>query len=185
MANRNDKFSAWVSWLTMLLGVVGVLCLFVATGLTVTNAILRSFFSSPITGASELVELVGLIAVVCFIPLSLESNHHLEIDFVAGYFGRNAYRLSGLFGSLVTLMFLAMIVWQLWDYSMRTLTSGDTTYFLAIATWPYWVASTVILAVGLPVQIIAMRRNWTREGAESGAPNTTEIAEADFEDARI
>jgi TRAP-type C4-dicarboxylate transport system permease small subunit len=174
-----------VEHLSLLLAVLGVLCLLAVTSLMLIDTVLRSFFLSPITGLSEVTDLVAMIAVVCFMPISLQANHQLEIDFVARYFGRRFYLLSGLFGSTLLLIFFALVVWQLGRFSLHAHTVGETTYFLALKIAPWWLAATAILAICLPVQLLAMRRNWLSESGRIDVPSASEAAERDFEDTRL
>lgn len=135
-------------------GSVGVL-LIVAL-MTVGDALLRTYFTSPIIGVSEVAELLSLVAVAGFIPLSLQRRHHLSIDFVASVFGPRAYRLLGILGATVALVFFAVIVWRLLVHSLDLAESGASTWFLAWPLAPWWLIATGLLALCLPVQFLVV-----------------------------
>ncbi|WP_425416913.1 TRAP transporter small permease [Oricola indica] len=152
-------------------GSVGLL-LIVAL-MTVGDALLRTYFTSPIIGVSEVAELLSLVAVAGFIPLSLQRRHHLSIDFVAGVFGPRIYRLLGIFGSSVALAFFAVVVWRLLIHSLDLAQSGASTWFLAWPLAPWWLVATGFLALCLPVQFLVVlseiRDGDKADGAEAPA----------------
>lgn len=140
--------------ITKSLAAIGVGALMVVSVLTVSDALLRTYFSRPIMGVSEIGELLSLVAVAAFIPLSLERRTHLSIDFVAALFGPRIHWLLGILGAIATLAFFAVMVWRLSLYSLDQLHSGATTWFLAWPLAPWWIAATVFLAICLPVQVL-------------------------------
>ncbi|MBS8224676.1 TRAP transporter small permease [Vannielia litorea] len=153
-----------MSTITKSLAAIGVAALLAVAALTVTDALLRTYFSSPILGVSEVAELLSLVAVAAFLPLSFEKRYHLTIDFVATLFGPRAHRLLGLLGAAVTLVFFAVIVWRLAIYSLDQLRSGATTWFLAWPIAPWWMAATAFLAVCLPVQLLVIAKALRGDG---------------------
>ncbi|MEW5424798.1 TRAP transporter small permease [Amorphus sp. 3PC139-8] len=163
-----------MSRITAALAAIGVCALMAITLITVGDAILRTYFTSPVVGVSEVAELLALIAIASFLPLSLEARHHLSIDFLAEAFGRHSYRWLGVFGALLTLVFFSMMVWQLLRHSLDLLSSGASTWFLAWPVGPWWLATTAILFLCIPVQILVVRALLTEKGAEHSGATASE-----------
>ena len=141
---------------TNILAAGSVVVLLIVALMTVGDALLRTYFNSPIIGVSEVAELLSLVAVAGFIPLSLQRRHHLSIDFVASVFGPRAYWLLGILGATAALLFFAVIVWRLLVYSLDLAHSGASTWFLAWPLAPWWLVATGFLALCLPVQFLVV-----------------------------
>jgi TRAP-type C4-dicarboxylate transport system permease small subunit len=147
-----------VGALAMALACLGAMSLMVVAVLTVANAILRRFLSSPILGAEEIASLLTVLAVVSFLPVSFIDEHHLEIDLVMRGFGHRAYRRVGIGAALAVAFFLAAMTWQLVLFAVGARQSGDATWFLALKTWPWWMAVCLMLAVALLAQVMVISR---------------------------
>lgn len=149
--------------ITNILAACSVGVLLIVALITVGDALLRTYFTSPIIGVSEVAELLSLVAVAGFIPLSLQRRHHLSIDFVASVFGPRAYRLLGILGASAALLFFAVIVWRLFMHSLDLAESGASTWFLAWPLGPWWLVATGLLALCLPVQFLVVLKEIRNE----------------------
>lgn len=156
MRDNAGHLARAVNALARALACVGVMSLMAVAVLTVTNAILRRFFSSPILGADEIASLLSMLAVVSFLPVSFIDEHHLEIDFVMRGLGNRAYRRVGIGAAVAVALFLGAMTWQLVLFAADARQSGDATWFLALKTWPWWTAGCLILAVALLAQMIVV-----------------------------
>lgn len=165
MTRESGSLAKVTDTLAMILACAGALALMAVVALTVTNAVLRSFFSSPILGADEVAKLLSLFAVVSFLPVSFFDEHHLEIDMVMRALGDRVYRMVGIGAAFLVAFFLAAMTWQLGLYAANARASGDATWFLALKTWPWWVAACVILAVAFVAQAIVVFRRLGASGA--------------------
>lgn len=158
MTRESGRLARVTDTLAMALACAGALALMAVVALTVANAVLRSFFSSPILGADEIAKLLSLIAVVSFLPVSFFDEHHLEIDMVMRALGDRIYRIVGIGAAFLVAAFLAAMTWQVGLLAANARRSGDATWFLALKTWPWWVAVCVIMAVAFVVQVIVLLR---------------------------
>lgn len=147
-----------IETLAMVLASVGALALMAVVGLTVANAILRSFFASPMLGADEIAMLLSLFAVASFLPVSFLDEHHLEIDMVMRALGGRIFRLAGIATAFLVAAFLAAMTWQLSLFAANMRRTGDATWFLALKTWPWWAAVCAILAVAFVAQVLVVLR---------------------------
>jgi TRAP-type C4-dicarboxylate transport system permease small subunit len=158
MTRESGRLARVTDTVALVLACAGTLALMAVVALTVTNAVLRSFFSSPILGTDEVAKLLSLIAVVSFLPVSFLDEHHLEIDMVVRALGVRIYRMVGVGAAFLVAAFLAAMTWQVGLFAANAKRSGDATWFLALKTWPWWVAVCVILAIAFVVQVIVLLR---------------------------
>ncbi len=165
MRHDTGLLASAVNALAMTLACLGAMSLMAVAVLTVANAILRRFFSSPILGADEIASLLSVLAVVSFLPVSFINEHHLEIDLVMRGLGHRAYRWVGIGAAVAVAFFLGAMTWQLVLFAAGARQAGDATWFLALKTWPWWTAVCLMLAVALLAQVIVV--SWRIGGAES------------------
>jgi len=134
-------------------GLVGLLLLGVVT---MADVALRWFFSSPIYGMSDLVELVTPAIVASCLPAAFAARQNITIRFLGRALGARAGQAVELAGQAVALLIVALIVWEISKYTANMIRFNQVTWLLKVPVWPTWVLTTVLLAACLPIQLLVV-----------------------------
>jgi TRAP-type C4-dicarboxylate transport system permease small subunit len=111
-------------------GVIGAMAV-----MTTISIIGRAFFSSPIAGDVELIELGTGTAVFAFLPYTQMTRGNIIVDFFLVGAPR---RGKGFFDSIGILMFLiiaALLTWRMIFGGLDMYDGAETTGVLAIPRW--------------------------------------------------
>lgn len=112
----------------------------------------RELISSPISGFSDIADLIVVIAAAACFPASLANNQHVAVRFVGLAHWRLREALD-LLGHTIMLAVLAIIAYQLAKYTADMYATGQTTWLLYIPVWPVWVLVTALFVLCVPVQL--------------------------------
>lgn len=134
-------------------GLVGLLLLGVVT---MADVALRWFFSSPIYGMSDLVELVTPAIVASCLPAAFAARQNITIRFLGRALGARAGQAVELVGQAVALLIVTLIVWEISKYTANMIRFNQVTWLLKVPVWPTWVLTTVLLAACLPIQLLVV-----------------------------
>ncbi len=156
-----------VRWarLVALVGLAGLLIQ--ATG-TTADVVLRYFANQPITGLHDVSELAIAIVLAATFPVVVAQRQNITITFLGAGLGPAAARWLDLFGSIMLLAFLVLIGWQVAVYTGELMETGRTTWILEIEVTPYWIVTTAIIWLCVPVQLITIAVDAAR--ALTGTP---------------
>jgi TRAP-type C4-dicarboxylate transport system permease small subunit len=107
--------------------------------LTVADVVLRAFFSYPIRGMLELIEL-GLACTIFFaLPAVFLRDEHLVVDVIDHLAPRTLVRALDFMGAVVSLVVLAVMAAQMVPLARAMYEFGDVTSDLSIPKLWYWV----------------------------------------------
>jgi TRAP-type C4-dicarboxylate transport system permease small subunit len=129
--------------------------------LTVADIVLRAFFSYPIQGMLELIELGLACTIFLALPAVFLRDEHLVVD-VIDYFARP--RLVGLLdlvGALVSLGVLVVMAWQMLPLARTMHEFGDVTSDLSIPKIWYWIPVLVGVIASAAATVVFILR-WMR-----------------------
>ncbi|MGI6853928.1 TRAP transporter small permease [Mesorhizobium sp. 1B3] len=112
----------------------------------------RELFSSPISGFSDIADLIVVIAAAACFPASLANNQHVAVRF-AGLAHWRVREGLDLIGHSIMLAVLSIIAYQLVRYTADIYATGQTTWLLYIPVWPVWVLVTALFILCVPVQL--------------------------------
>jgi len=107
--------------------------------LTVADVVLRTFFSLPIPGMLELVELGLACTIFIALPAVFLRDEHLVVDVVDHLFKPAVVRVLDLIGALVSLGVLVAMAWQMVPLARTMHEFGDVTSDLSIPKLYYWI----------------------------------------------
>lgn len=124
----------------------------------------RELFSTPISGFSDVGDLIVILAAAACFPASMANNQHVAVRFMGMVHWRLREALD-LLGHTLMLVVLAVIAWQLVLYSADVLATGQTTWLLYIPVWPLWFLVTAMFVLCLPVQLVQVLYYLRRIGA--------------------
>ena len=140
------------------LGLLGTISLIGVSVMMACDAIMRSFFSSPLLGVGELAPLVSAVAVACFLPLSFLDDSHISMR-VLEVVARGGLRtFIKLFAGAASTCVLALIGRGLVLYTLDAGESGTTTWFLAVPIAPWWAVISALVIFTTAVQAYLVYR---------------------------
>jgi TRAP-type C4-dicarboxylate transport system permease small subunit len=129
--------------------------------LTVADIVLRAFFSYPIQGMLELIELGLACTIFLALPAVFLRDEHLVVD-VIDYFARpRLVRLLDLVGALVSLGVLVVMAWQMLPLARTMHEFGDVTSDLSIPRIWYWIPVLVGVIASAAATVVFILR-WMR-----------------------
>jgi TRAP-type C4-dicarboxylate transport system permease small subunit len=142
---------------------LAALILFVLMVLGTADVVGRYFFSAPIRGASELIELLMAALVFAAFPVVTVERAHITVDLF-----RASARLQSLkrrVGGVVVCGCLALFVYCVLRQAARVASMGDVTDLLRIPKAPifYFMAASCGLALLLVVYAFARPRAHSRK----------------------
>jgi len=125
--------------------------------LTVADVVLRTFFSYPIRGMLELIELGLACTIFIALPAVFLRDEHLVVDVL------KKTRPLELLGMVVSLVVLASMGWHMLPNARSMIEFGDVTSDLSIPRLWYWapvlfgVAASAAAALFLVFRLIRRR----------------------------
>lgn len=129
--------------------------------LTVADIVLRAFFSYPIQGMLELVELGLACTIFLALPAVFLRDEHLVVDVVDHFARPPVVRVLDLLGALISLGVLVVMAWQMVPLARVMVEFGDVTSDLSIPKLYYWIpvlAGVIASALATLVFIVRWRR---------------------------
>jgi TRAP-type C4-dicarboxylate transport system permease small subunit len=131
--------------------------------LTVADVLLRAFFSYPIQGMLELVELGLACTIFLALPAVFLRDEHLVVDVIDHLTRPAVVRLLDLAGALISLGVLVVMAWQMVPLARAMHEFGDVTSDLSIPKIWYWVPVLLgVVASALATVVFVVR--WRRRG---------------------
>ena len=129
--------------------------------LTVADVVLRTFFSLPIPGMLELIELGLACTIFIALPAVFLRDEHLVVDVVDHLFRPAVVRVLDLLGALISLGVLVVMAWQMVPLARTMHEFGDVTSDLSIPKLYYWIPVLFgIVASALATLLFVVR--WRR-----------------------
>jgi TRAP-type C4-dicarboxylate transport system permease small subunit len=129
--------------------------------LTVADVFLRAFFSYPIQGMLELVELGLACTIFLALPAVFLRDEHLVVDVIDHLTRPAVVRILDLVGALISLGVLVVMAWQMVPLARTMHEFGDVTSDLSIPKLWYWIPvllGVVASALATLVFIVRWRR---------------------------
>ena len=128
-----------VRFFARLFGYLAAFFLTATMMLTVADVFLRTFFSYPIRGVLELVELGLACTIFLALPAVFLRDEHLVVDVIDHLAKKSVVRLLDLAGAIVSLVVLAVMLWQMVPLARTMHEFGDVTSDLSLPKIWYWV----------------------------------------------
>jgi TRAP-type C4-dicarboxylate transport system permease small subunit len=128
-----------VPFFARLFGYLAAFFLTATMMLTVADVFLRTFFSYPMRGVLELVELGLACTIFLALPAVFLRDEHLVVDVIDHLAKKPVVRLLDLAGAIVSLVVLAVMLWQMVPLARTMHEFGDVTSDLSLPKIWYWV----------------------------------------------
>ena len=123
---------------------------------------MRWWFNAPIEGYEEVSQLIFAVIIATAFPAGLLQGQNITIRFLGQGLGRRSGQWLEVLGATATLIFFALIAWQITVFAIKETVSGHYTQTLQLPTAPlWWVVATVMVSC-IPMQgaiiLVRMRR---------------------------
>ena len=142
------RLTAFTRWLAFL----GFFLLLLLSLIIVIDIFMRWLFHAPLAGTGDISKvLLPVIVSTCF-PIAVHQRRHVTIRFLGNSLGPRRGTYLELFGSLVLLVFLLLMSWQLILHTAEMQAAREHTWVIQILMAPWWWVTTAIMASCLPLQ---------------------------------
>ncbi|MGE0734667.1 MAG: TRAP transporter large permease subunit [Alphaproteobacteria bacterium] len=150
---RADRWSIRTTRAVALFAIIGMLAVSL---LTTADVLLRGLANRPIRGFGEFAELALAVIVAACFPAVLAMHRNLTVDFLDAVFSRRQKILLAIAGGLLSTAFIAVLAWRFFVYAGGLAQRDAATVTLQLPIAPFWWAAATVLALCVPVQVIAM-----------------------------
>jgi len=128
-----EALNDFLNKILLILGGVAVLGLMtLATG----NVVLR-IFQVPYKGAYEIVSFLGAIVIAFALGVTQKRKSHIVVDILTDRFSKKANRVLDTINYFITMIFFAIISWQIYLWGMKIWESGELSETLKIIYHPF------------------------------------------------
>jgi TRAP-type C4-dicarboxylate transport system permease small subunit len=128
-----EQMSKFLNKIFLIVGGIAVLALMsAATG----NVVLR-IFHIPFRGAYELVSFLGAVVIAFALGFTQQRNGHIVVDILTEKFPKKLSKVLDVVNHLVTMVFFAIIAWQIYRVGMQIWTSGELSETLKMIYHPF------------------------------------------------
>lgn len=129
---------------------IGALVLSAVALMTTCSVIGRAFFSHPILGDVELVQLGGAIVVASFLPYTQFRRANIIVDFFTTRASAGSQRLMDAFGTGLYTAVLALVSWRVAAGGVSMYQSQERSMLMDLPLWmPY-----VLMLPGLALCVV-------------------------------
>lgn len=142
-------------WSEASLGLVAGVSLFAMMILTFVDVVGRYFFSAPVLGAMEIVEVLLVLTIFAGLPLSALRQGHIEIDVLATWIPAGLWTLLGRLGNLV---FAGALVYTAWLLVLRARILAQDGEVTAILHIPVLAVAWSMAALSLVAALLHLFR---------------------------
>lgn len=130
-----EKVNVFLNKVLMVLGSVAVLLLM---AIATTNAFLRvPFIKSTWRGAYETVGFLGAIVIAFALGYTQKRKDHIVVDILTAKFPKRVNRVLDGINYFITMIFFAIISWQVFVWGMKISRSGEVSETLKIVFHPF------------------------------------------------
>ena len=148
---------------------VGGLVLVAMATMTTVSVIGRAFFSHPILGDVELVQLGSAVVVACFLPYTQFRRGNLIVDFFTTNARARTQRRMDTLGTALYTAVLALVLWRVAAGAQAMHAAQESSMLMGLPLW--WPYALMLPGLALCVAIGAHQTlGLLRAPAEEVAP---------------
>lgn len=134
--------------MALISGVV-LICLVV---LTFSDVSLRYVFSSPITGAQDLIAMAMVVVFFFALPLTSRVNGHIVVDLLPEFSNDRLNMLRDAFVKLLALAIFGLLAWEGATRAEESVIMGEATNMLEIPYRPFFY----VLVAGCFINVVIL-----------------------------
>jgi TRAP-type C4-dicarboxylate transport system permease small subunit len=136
--SRTDAGTPLLQHLCDASAIVGGLVLVAMAAMTTVSVIGRAFFSHPILGDVELVQLGSAVVVACFLPYTQFKRANLIVDFFTTNARARTQRRMDALGTMLYTAVLALVLWRVAAGALAMQASQESSMLMGLPLWwPY------------------------------------------------
>lgn len=151
---------------------LGACVLVLMAMMTVVSVVGRAFFSHPILGDVELVQLGCAVVVSCFLPYTQLRRANIIVDFFTQNASSQRKHGMDLLGNVLYTLMMSLIVWRVAVGGFDMHTSGESSMLMNLPLWWAYVLMlpglSLAVCVGL-TQTFHMCCSWGSSTSEVNA----------------
>lgn len=122
--------------------------------LTFVDVIGRYWFNRSIFGASEMIELLMVVAIFGGLALVTRHDEHITVSLLDEWLDRYAPEAQRLAIRLFGLLCQGLMVWVLAGAALRALASGRQTIVLGLPQWWYPASAALLTGIGVALVVV-------------------------------
>jgi TRAP-type C4-dicarboxylate transport system permease small subunit len=133
---------------------IGMVTLFIMMVLTAVDVTMRKTINMPVLGSYELLQFLLAIGAGLGLAHCAVKKQHVVIDLFTSKASEKTNGILGIFTGLFSIIVGIAMTWQLFNYIMITMKSGQSSAVLMIPIWPFVAIVTFGFALYTVVLII-------------------------------
>jgi TRAP-type C4-dicarboxylate transport system permease small subunit len=138
-----ESINTFLNRLLLFLGGIAVILLM---SLATINVVLR-ILHVPYSGTYEVVSFLGAIVIAFALGYSQKRKDHIVVDILTEKFSKRANRILSIISSGITMVFFAVVSWQIFIFGIKIWKSGEVSETLKIVYHPFIFSVAVGFAV--------------------------------------
>jgi TRAP-type C4-dicarboxylate transport system permease small subunit len=134
-----DKFTRAFSGSLELIGIVGILLMFLVNFIDVVGA---KLFLRPLPGSVEIISFSQIVAIAPAIAFTLILGRHIRVEFIIDRFPKRVRAAISSVSSFLSLILFVLILWQSYLYGVSLQKAGEigSTSYLPFYPFAYLIA---------------------------------------------
>jgi TRAP-type C4-dicarboxylate transport system permease small subunit len=138
-----ESINVFLNRLLLILGGIAVILLM---SLATLNVVLR-IFHIPYSGTYEIVSFLGAIVIAFALGYTQKRKDHIIVDILTERFSKQTNRVLNIVSYGITMVFFAVVSWQIFIFGMKIWKSGEVSETLKIVYHPFIFCVSVGFAV--------------------------------------
>jgi TRAP-type C4-dicarboxylate transport system permease small subunit len=163
----------------ILIGLLGAALLFLLMGVTFVDVVGRNLLNHPLTGASELTEVLLACIIFLMLPQVALRQQHIVIDLVDSVMGRVGRMILDVVAALFSIAMFSLIAWQLWILGDKAAGYADSTPSLGIPLAPVFYMVAILAGLNVVAFLITIPAIIARKDVVEAKDAKTEETEAE------
>lgn len=151
--------------LNTLLSATAATVMFLMMALTLVDVLGRYLFSTPVTGAFEVTELMLAAVIFLGLPLVTAEGGHIAVDILDSALSDRVQAVQYWVIGVINVLAFGIFSWMLWEHAFKVLRYEDTTAVLQI---PYaWLGFLMAITASASTLILLIQLLFDRNGKTS------------------
>lgn len=138
-----ESINVFLNRLLLILGGIAVTLLM---SLATLNVVLR-IFHIPYSGTYEIVSFLGAIVIAFALGYTQKRKDHIVVDILTERFSKQINKVLNIVSYGITMVFFAVVSWQIFIFGMKIWKSGEVSETLKIVYHPFIFCVSVGFAV--------------------------------------
>ncbi|MEW7009187.1 MULTISPECIES: TRAP transporter small permease [unclassified Lentilitoribacter] len=143
LSSAAEGVAGWRNWIEVPLVIGGALIVFGLMGLSVTDALLRSFLNMPIFGANDYAQILLSFLVSISLPLCVLAGRLIAIDTLKAMAPAKLQKTLDWIISICGFTMLSYLAWRAFSNALDAADFGEATLLLQLPFGPSYYAVAI------------------------------------------